>query len=555
MEEDQSVGNFRTTVTGLLKARFPLLYIETWEEERVLGELCAVASDTDHMRTPRRVFAWSRTEGFRDQTGNALKGTNDVTKALDAVMSANEPALFVMRDLHPELGHGSRPADANVVRRLRDVVAHARLSPSPLTLVLLSPVLQIPVELEKSVTVVDFDLPDEEELGALLVNMVASNRNVRVLASSDEQERIVKAAVGLTLHEAENAFARAMVNDGSLDARDIDVVVEEKRQTIRKSGVLEFVPTGPTFDDVGGLDNLKRWLEKRSDAWLGAAREYHVPAPKGALITGVPGCGKSLTAKCTAALWDLPLLRLDIGRVFSGLVGSSEQNMRAAIRTAEGIAPSILWIDEIEKGFGGSDSGGGDSGTSQRVFGTFLTWMQDKSVPVFVVATANNIDRLPAEFLRKGRFDEIFFVDLPTAPERRAIWDVHLKRAADGAASGGLKVTPALLGALADATEGFSGAEIEQAVIAGLFDAYSERRKLTAQDLLTAVATTVPLSVTQAEQITRIRSWADVRAVAATAPGDRADYETARDGGDTVGPSAPAVADIGRFRGGRAVDF
>ncbi len=545
---------FRATLAGLLKARFPLLYVETWEEDRALGEICSVAGDTEAVRTPRRVYTWSRTNGLKAVDGSAVKGTTDPMRALDAVLAADEPSLFVLHDLHPELGHGGK-ADPAVVRRLRDLVAHCRTAAVPVTALLMAPVLQLPVELEKSITVVDFSLPNEEELTALLQDMVASNASVKVTATPEERERIVKAAVGLTLSEAENAFARAMVNNGSLDARDLDLIVEEKRQTIRKSGVLEFIPTGPTFQDVGGLDNLKRWLEKRSDAWLGAAREYHVPPPKGALITGVPGCGKSLTAKCTAALWELPLLRLDIGRVFAGIVGSSEQNMRAAIRTAESIAPSILWIDEIEKGFGGSEGGGGDSGTSQRVFGTFLTWMQEKTAPVFVMATANNIERLPAEFLRKGRFDEIFFVDLPTHSERMAIWRVHLKRVENSAASGRLKLAPAVLTSLADVTEGFSGAEIEQAVIAGLFEAYNERRPLVVQDLYSAVETTVPLSVTQEEQIIRIRAWADVRAVAATAKGDRAQYGTVSTVKDTPAVTPPAAGDANRFRGGRAVDF
>ena len=299
---------FRTTLTGLLNARFPLLYVQTWEEDRALAEVCAVATDPAVVRTPRRIVTWSRTDGLRCTDGTAVTGTTDAVRALDAVLASDEPSLYVLHDLHPELGHGGK-ADPAVVRRLRDLVLHARRSAVPLTALLLSPVLQLPVELEKSVTVVDFDLPDEQELTTLLDDMVASNASVRVTATPDERERIVKAAVGLTVSEAENAFARAMVDNGSLDARDLDLVVEEKRQTIRRSGLLEFVPPGPTFDDVGGLDNLKRWLDKRSDAWLGAAREHHVPPPKGALITGVPGCGKSLTAKCTAARWELPLLR------------------------------------------------------------------------------------------------------------------------------------------------------------------------------------------------------------------------------------------------------
>jgi SpoVK/Ycf46/Vps4 family AAA+-type ATPase len=282
---------------------------------------------------------------------------------------------------------------------------------------------------------------------------------------------------------------------------------------------------------------------------LADAAEWAVPAPKGILITGIPGCGKSLTAKCVSTLWGLPLLRLDIGKVFSGLVGSSEQNMRGALKLAEAVSPSILWIDEIEKGFG--SSGGGDSGTSSRVFGTFLTWMQEKSSAVFVIATANKIDALPPEFLRKGRFDEIFFVDLPTAAERRPIWELHLSRRLQSGsrAAGAVKVDDPLLDDLVVISEGFSGAEIEQGVISACFDAFAEQRALLAEDLRRAVTNTVPLSVTQAEQITQIRRWADTRAVAATAADDRDDY--------AASPSAATGtdADVASWRGGRTIDF
>ena len=542
-------AQFRAEVVALLKARFPVVYIETWEEERALAELEAVATDATLIRTPRQLHVWSRTDGLRCG-GDVARDSTDPVKALNLVLAIDQPAIVVFRDLHSELGHGNQPPNPMVVRRLRDIATWSRTSPAPVTVVLVSPTLEIPTDLEKVVTVLDFALPSDAELAALLGDMVASNAGVKVSATDEDRERIVKAAVGLTLAEAENAFARAMAHDGTLDARDIDIIIEEKRQTIRKSGVLEFIPTGPTFDDVGGLDNLKRWLNKRTNSWLAAAADYRLPPAKGVLITGVPGCGKSLTAKCTASLWELPLLRLDIGRVFAGLVGSSEQNMRAALRTAESIAPSILWIDEIEKGFG-SVSGGGDSGTSQRVFGTFLTWMQEKQKPVFVVATANKIDQLPAEFLRKGRFDEIFFVDLPTAAERLPIWSLHLDRALHGSAAGGLRLDDGLLDQLVMATEGFSGAEIEQAVVSGLFDAFADRRKLTGQDLLNAVRNTVPLSVTQAEQIMQLRAWADVRAVAATS-------QEARDSYDAPAPAAPAApgpAAVTATRGGRVVDF
>lgn len=547
---------FRDTLGELLKARFPILSIETWEEERAIAEIEAVAADPEQVRTPRQVLTWSLTSGLVGSGDGPDRGTQEPGAALQQVLGLEEPTVAVFKDLHGQLGHDNRPVDAGLVRRLRDAVSVLRDSAAPITIILLGPVLQIPIELEKAITVLDFPLPTEEELRGLLDDMVASNAAVEVTASEQELARIVKAAVGLTVFEAENAFARAMAQDGRLSAQDIAIIVEEKRQTIRKSGILEFIPEGPTFDEVGGLENLKRWLGKRAESWLAAASGYSLDAPRGVLVTGVPGCGKSLTAKCTAALWGLPLLRMDIGRVFAGLVGSSEQNMRQALRTAESIAPSILWIDEIEKGFSSSEGGGGDSGTSQRVFGTFLTWMQEKQASVFVVATANTIDRLPPEFLRKGRFDEIFFVDLPTTAERMPIWGVHLKKRLKGAAAGDLVVDERLLKTLADETEGFSGAEVEQAVATALFDAFAERRPLAEDDLLQSIRTTVPLSTTSAEQIHRIRAWADVRAVAATARTDRGSYqstEAASAAGDLSGGGA--APDIERYRGGRTVDF
>jgi SpoVK/Ycf46/Vps4 family AAA+-type ATPase len=461
-----------------------------------------------------------------------------------------DPTVFVFFDLHHSLGAGGRPAEPAVVRALLDAAMAFKSGAVPHTLILVAPALTLPIDLEKVVTVVDLPLPDATEIATVLDEIVAANAQyITVQLSQEERQRLIQAALGLTRWEAENAFARAIAADGVLDASDIALVQDEKRQTIRKSGLLEYIPSTSGIADIGGLENLKRWLAKRNNAWLADAAEWAVPAPKGILITGIPGCGKSLTAKCVSTLWGLPLLRLDIGKVFSGLVGSSEQNMRGALKLAEAVSPSILWIDEIEKGFG--SSGGGDSGTSSRVFGTFLTWMQEKSSAVFVIATANKIDALPAEFLRKGRFDEIFFVDLPTAAERRPIWELHLsKRLQPGSrAAGAVKVDDQLFDDLVGISEGFSGAEIEQGVISACFDAFAEQRALLAEDLRRAVTNTVPLSVTQAEQITQIRRWADTRAVAATAADDRDDY--------AVTPSAAAGtdSDVASWRGGRTIDF
>ncbi|MFI7649456.1 AAA family ATPase [Micromonospora sp. NPDC049460] len=551
MGEGSTVLPFRVALSQLLKARFPILYVESFEEQRVVAEVCAVAQDAMAVRTPRAVWTWSQTTGLVQPDGVARKGTTDPEDALDAALRVDHPSVLIFKDLHPAHGGGDQRGGPGVVRRLRDLAAAFKAGPVPRTLVLVSPVLHIPVELEKDVTIVDFPLPTEAEIRRVLDGMIAANSvSGRIRMGLDDlgRERFAKAALGLTLHEAENAFARAMVNDGVLDDGDLAVVHEEKRQTVRKSGLLEFVDVTVDLADVGGLENLKRWLARRDGSWLAEAAAYGLPAPRGVLITGVPGCGKSLTAKAIAAAWGLPLLRLDVGRVFAGLVGSSEQNMRTAIRTAEATAPCVLWVDEIEKGFAG---GAGDSGTSARVFGSFLTWMQEKTRPVFVIATANDFEGLPPELLRKGRFDEIFFVDLPTRAERASIWRVHLaRRLRNPAVAGGLALDDALLGELAGLSEGYSGAEIEQAVVGGLFDAFAERRPLRRDDLVRALVSMVPLSVTQAERIDSVRSWADTRAVAATAAED---WDL---GGRPGGPrgSRPGPPPQ-RGQGGRAVEF
>ncbi|MCY1141834.1 AAA family ATPase [Actinoplanes sp. Pm04-4] len=514
--------SFGETLAQLLKARFPILYLETYEEQRALHQIAALAGDGALVRVPRAVWSWSVTGGLIQPDGKARAGAERATDALQAIQRVDEPAVFVFRDLHPLHQDGQYPQNMELVRRLRDVAQAFRAGRSPRCLVLVSPVLHIPAELSKDVTIVDFPLPGQAELRSLLEAMIRSNLGsgrLRIALDEEQRERFVAAALGLTMQEAENAYARAMVNDAVLDLADLEIVHDEKRQTVRKSGVLEFVSTDIVLDDVGGLQKLKSWLVKRNGSWLAEAAEYGLPAPRGVLITGVPGCGKSLTAKAMATAWGLPLLRFDIGRVFSGLVGSSEHNMRTALRTAEAVAPCVLWVDEIEKGFAGG--AGGDSGTGARVFGTFLTWMQEKNAPVFVIATANDFEGLPPELLRKGRFDETFFVDLPSRSERVAVWRVHLGRAlSHRRAAGELAVTDELLTELAGLTGGYSGAEIEQAVTAALFDAFSERRPLGRDDLVRAVMSIVPLSVTQAERIEALRGWASNRAVSATANDD-----------------------------------
>ncbi len=547
----------REYICNLLKARFPMLYISTWEENRVIQIIEEIASNEKEIRTRRKVYVWSQTEGMTAFDEN-VNNTFSPDSALDYIAGCKEPSVFILKDFHIFL-NPRQPGDYAVIRRLRDMVNVLRESEKPKNIIFVSPVLQLPEELQKEVTVVEFDLPTITEIETLFDEMIevnGGNPNIRIQLSDAEKRQLCKTALGLTLQEAENALARAMVEKGQLTIQELDIILEEKRQVIKKTGILEYIKSDLNVDDVGGLENLKRWLLKRNKSWKEEAQKYNIPAPKGVLITGVPGCGKSLTAKAISAMWQLPLLRLDIGKIFRGLVGSSEENMRKAIRTAEAVAPSILWIDEIEKGFSGT--GSNDGGTSSRIFGMFLTWMQEKTKPVFVIATANNIEKLPSELLRKGRFDEIFFVDLPTFKERMKIFEVHLKkRLVNKDIIGNITFKEEEFRHLAEITEGFVGAEIEESVIGALFEAFSEDRRIELSDLDKTVRNMVPLSVTQSEQITKIREWADVRAVAATAREDRTEYqsETEEKLREEIKHTGNINENFRHSRGGRTIDF
>ncbi len=546
---------FEKQLADLFRARFPIVYIPTWEEDRALASIKRMATDTALIKTPRETFVWRVTTGI-DSDGAQKKDTKDPIGALDFIQKYDKAAILVLLDAH--VYFEGRHADIRVIRKIRDTVSMLKGGAVPKNVVLLSPTLVLPDELQKDITIVDFELPDAQAINRSLTDIINTNRrNPKLRFDLDAAgiSRLSKAAQGLTLQEAENAFARAMVERGCLDINSLEIIIEEKRQIIKKTGILEYVKADLNLDDVGGLGNLKKWLVKRNRAWQGEAAEYNLPSPKGVLITGVPGCGKSLTAKAISAFWKLPLLRMDVGKIFSGLVGSSESNMRNAIKTAEAVSPSILWIDEIEKGFGGG--GEHDGGTATRVFGTFLTWMQDKNKPVFVVATANNIHSLPSEMLRKGRFDEIFFVDLPTFEERKAIFTVHLqKRINNPKVQGDFIWEGNVLDELAKDTEGFVGAEIENIVITAIFEAFSEQRAICFEDFRKAITNTVPLAVTQAEQIQAIRDWANVRAVAATAKEDRQGYVKEKPSADGIAaPNNPGNGAVFQQRGGRTIDI
>ncbi|NCJ06895.1 AAA family ATPase [Synechococcales cyanobacterium C] len=484
----------------LIKAQYPLIYLVTPEEERAEQAIAALAQ----AKPQRRVFVWTMTHGTLElgqPRGNTHHSTVSPQMALQSAIRERDPALFVFKDLHPFLD------SPEVVRWLRDAIASFKGTEK--AIILMSPVQQIPIELEKDVIVLDFPLPTLCDLDQVLADHVGSSLR---RTSPDTCEKLVKAALGLTLDEAEKVYRKAKVTAGQLTEAEVNIVLSEKKQLIRRNGILEFMEIDETLDMVGGLEELKHWLCQRSNAFSERAREYGLPQPKGMLILGVPGCGKSLIAKTTSRLWGLPLLRLDMGRVYDGsTVGRSEANLRNALKTAESISPAILFIDEMDKAFaGGAGSSDSDGGTSSRIFGSFLTWLQEKTSSVFVMATANRVERLPGEFLRKGRFDEIFFVDLPNKEERQQIFEIHLSKRRR-------EIERFDIEQLANVCDGFSGAEIEQAIIAAMYEAFAQGREFTQLDIIAASRATLPLSKTMTEQVSALRDWARQRARPAAA--------------------------------------
>lgn len=547
-------SEFSSELASLIKARFSILYVITWEERRFVDVVKSTINNPSLFNKPRPIWEWTVVDGFTKDDKAERSNIKTAISALEFIDEVNEDGIFILKDLYADL---SQPhVDQNIVRKLKDLVWKIKDGSFLKTLIITGYEKFIPDSLQKEILIKEFKLPTKEEIQQVLNNLIEQNKqNERLrfnIAENNTVSKLCEAASGLTLNEAENAFALSIVKDGILDETDISTIAEEKKQIIHRNGLLEFSMPKLKMEDIGGLENLKKWLKKREASWSEEARAYNIPAPRGVLITGLPGCGKSLTAKTVSTSWNVPLLRLDMGAVFSGIVGSSERNMRNVIQTAEAMSPCVLWIDEIEKAFSGIGSSG-DSGTATRLFGTFLTWMQEKEKFVFVVATANNIDGLPPELMRKGRFDEIFFVDLPTRAEREIILKIHLnKRLNNPTVLGNLVVDGALISSLVDRTEGFTGAEIEQVVVSALFEAFSENRAIKVEDFVLAIEATVPLAITQAEKIKSIREWANLRAVSATSLNhkveDERDHSTEN---NTPKKPEPELSP----RGGRSIEF
>ncbi|HEY0306409.1 MAG TPA: AAA family ATPase [Longimicrobiales bacterium] len=482
----------------LVRSRHGLVIIDTVEEERATSLLRHLA---DRMTMP--LFVWSRTKGLRhaDQE-QGIYGTTDAAQALAHMSSSNVEAIYHLQ------GFGSLLNDEAQVERLQSVVQRFGTRDS---IVVLTGSLTLPESLRRFASTVTLPSPtttDYEQLLEHILRDLARRMPVRMQMTPEEGRRLLTHLRGLTLLEAEKVLTKAIVEDNLLSAADVAHVVEAKKQIVEQEGVLEYYPVEESMAQVADLAGLKAWLAKRKNIITEPQRaaEFGLSFPKGVLLVGVPGCGKSLCAKAVATEWGLPLLKLDSAALYNKYIGETEKNFKRAMDIAERMSPVILWIDELEKAFaaGGSE----DGGVSQRVLGTFLSWMQDRKGDVFIVATANDVSKLPAEFLRKGRFDEVFFVDLPDAAARRAIFDIHLrKRGKDPAA---LPIDQ-----LVQAANQFSGAEIEQVIVSALYTAFAENKAVDGTLVLQEIAATRPLAQTMAERVSALRDWARERTVAA----------------------------------------
>ncbi|MCP9807868.1 AAA family ATPase [Cyanobium sp. HWJ4-Hawea] len=469
----------------LIRSRTPILWIRSLEEERVERLLEAAAQRLGG----RTLLRWDFIDGLGgapNRQGEAARNPMAALSCIDA-MPPEQGAILLLRDFHRYCD------DVGICRRLRNLATSLRQVPH--TLVISAPDWQLPRELEDCISVLELPLPDAAEIGQLL-SAIASAGGTPL--AEEILSQLTAACHGLSEQRVRQLAARALARHGQLGIGDLAEVLEEKRQAIAQSDLLEYCPSSASTADMGGLAALKQWLAQRHMAFSEEAQRFGLPLPRGVLLVGPQGTGKSLTAKAIAHSWAMPLLRLDVGRLFAGLVGASEARTRDMIQRAEAMAPCVLWIDEIDKGFGGDSRS--DGGTSQRVLASLLTWMAEKTSAVFVVATANGVERLPGELLRKGRFDEIFLLELPSTAERKAILDLQLRRRRPAHA------IP--LEVLADRTIGFSGAELEQTVIEAMHLAFAERRDFGEADLIAAASQLVPLSRTAKEQLDVLHQWA-----------------------------------------------
>ncbi len=499
MAQDQA-PTLQSVIKDIVAARTSLVYLLSDEDRRIEGEIKSLASTI--FRTPPNVYTWSCTTGLTLNDDQVIK-TPGILDAIDWFMNAQETSFLILHDIHVFLSE-----NPPVVRKLKD--AAKKIENNYKTIFMVSPFMTIPVEIEHEVVLVDVPLPSIEEINHALQQVLAREKHRDSLSQSLDQDKVdlfLKAGAGLTTQQVMQAFRKAISGKKTVTQKEIDLLLEEKKQIVRKSGLLDVVTHDISFDDLGGFGNLKNWLKAREDIFSKRARDFGLSLPKGVLMMGISGCGKSLCIKAIADFWKIPLLRLDMGKLYDGVLGTPEECLRRVIKSSEASAPCILWIDEIEAGIANA-SQKSLGGSASRILAGFLTWMQEKTSPVFIGATANQIELLPPEMLRKGRFDELFYVELPTELEREEIIRIHLSRR-------NIPLNKFDFQPLVKITNGFNGAEIEVGVSSALFRAYSLKREIKQEDLYVALDSIVPLSTTMQEQIKALERWAHNRAVKA----------------------------------------
>ena len=482
-----------------IQCRFPVLFLTTWEEERWESEIASMALDMD-----LGMVSWTATEGASPPITEGDAEHLQPDAFLEQVRKYPKGTVFLLKDFHPYLDN------PRVVRLLRDLIP--TLTEQNKTILLMSPGVDVPVELRKDAITIELPLPGLDEMREELQELLIQRQyhgEPQIRMTPRQQERLLKAVLGLTCRQARQSLSRALLGRTEIDDEVYSMLISEKKHMVSGSDLLEFYELSEGVDDIGGLEALKDWIGKRGEAFSEKARLKGIPSPKGVLLLGVQGCGKSLTARAVARMLSFPLVRLDVSTLLTSDQGGSEKNLRNVLHLTEMIAPAVLWMDEVEKGFAGVGTEGVGDATMTRLMGRFLTWMQEKSKPVFVVATANSVHGLPPEMLRRGRFDELFFVDLPNYHERKSIFEIHFKRR-------NLPAQKYNLGQLADQTEGYSGAELEQVVLTAMVEAYNRKESLVQQEIERAIIETVPLSVTMEEKIFELREWARTRCRPAT---------------------------------------
>ena len=479
---------FNDELALFLKARYPIIYINTIEEDRVEY----VIRKNIKTNLNRSIYSWDFVDGYTNNPNNEGFAKRNPLQALELVerLNAETPALFLLKDFNRFL------TDLSISRKLRNISKILKLQPK--TIIIIGSDLTIPKELQDLITVVQFQLPLEEEISQEL-NRLINSLNIKV--DSQLLENLIRACQGLSLERIRRVLSKIIATYKTIDNDSIKVLLSEKKQIISQTEILEYSSVNEQIANLGGLENLKDWLKKRKTAFGLQALNYGLPTPRGLLLIGIQGTGKSLTAKAIANDWQLPLLKLDVGKLFGGIIGESESRLRQMINVAETISPCILWIDEIDKAFSNNDNRG-DSGTSNRVLATFISWLSEKTKPVFVIATANNIDLLPIEIIRKGRFDEIFFLDLPEKEEREEIFKIHLQTFRPNSWES------FNYSQLSQASESFSGAEIRQSIIEGMYHAFYEKREFTTEDICMALKELIPLAHLESDQMIRLQQWA-----------------------------------------------